>query len=109
MGSKLWPAAIAHRVVALGHVVTAIFCLGLLGLAAISVRDHYDLWSGSGGVADTLPALPVPKFAVFVAIPYGLAVLTFRFGLQAAKTWTGLEAVGGDDTLRQLGIEEERS
>jgi TRAP-type C4-dicarboxylate transport system permease small subunit len=106
VGSKLWPKAIVHRVVALGHAVTAAFCLGLLYLSAISVSDHYEIWSDSGGAADTLPALPVPKFAVFLAIPLGLAVLTFRFALQAAMTWTGAEAVGGDDTLRQLGIEE---
>jgi hypothetical protein len=40
------------------------------------------------------------------SIPVGSAVLAFRFALQGLKVWTGAESLGGDDTLRQLGIED---
>jgi len=115
IGSKLWPPSIAPKVAALGHVLTALFCVGILFLASRSlfgysidgshVPGHIDVWRSSDGAAGTLSGTGIPKWAAFLSIPYGMTVLAFRFGLEAAKTWTGLVAVGGDDTLHQLGIE----
>jgi TRAP-type C4-dicarboxylate transport system permease small subunit len=117
IGSKLWPPSLAPKVAAVGHVVTALFCAGIFFLAWRSlfgytldgqhVPGHYDLWRDSGHEAGNLAASDMPKWAAMAAIPYGMALLTFRFLLEAVKTWAGQIAVGGDDTLHQLGIEEE--
>lgn len=109
VGSKLWPPALAPKVAAVGHLVTAAFCLLLLWLAARSVAQHVDLWQATEGAAGTLSGTAIPKWAAALAIPYGMAVLSFRFLLEAALTWTGAVALGGDDTLHQLGIDEEPS
>lgn len=119
IGSKLWPAAIAGKVAAVGHLCTAVFCVGLLFLAMRSllgfdlsgshVPGHFDIWQESEGAAGTLSGTGIPKWMAFVSIPYGMAVLAFRFTLEAARTWTGRVAVGGDDTLQMLGIAEEAS
>lgn len=109
VGSKLWPASIAHRVAAVGHFITAMFSLGILFLSLRSCGEHYHTWASTEGAAGTLTGLPVPKFAVFLAIPIGMAILAFRFMLEGVKVWMGLEEVGGDDTLRQLGIEDAAS
>ncbi len=106
VGSKLWPASIAHRVAAVGHFITALFSFGILFLSIRSVGEHYHTWASTEGAAGTLTGLPVPKFAVFAAIPIGMAILGFRFTLEGIKVWLGLQEVGGDDTLRQLGIED---
>jgi TRAP-type C4-dicarboxylate transport system permease small subunit len=119
IGSKLWPASVAGKVAAVGHLCTAAFCVGILFLAVRSlvgfdlggshVPGHIDIWRGSDGAAGTLSGTGLPKWMAFVSIPYGMAVLAFRFSLEAARTWTGRVAVGGDDTLHQLGITEEPS
>lgn len=119
IGSKLWPPTLVHRIVAVGHVVTALFCVGLLYLALRSifgydlggdhVAGHLDTWRESQGAAGTLSGTGIPKWVASASIPYGMAVLAFRFLLVAAKTWTGRIEVGGDDTLHQLGIEEEEA
>ncbi len=119
IGSKIWPAALAGKVAAFGHLCTALFCLGILFLAIRSlvgfdlsgshVPGHIDIWRQSGGAAGTLSGTALPKWFAFVSIPYGMAVLAFRFSLEAARTWTGRVAVGGDDTLHQLGITEDAS
>lgn len=114
IGSKIWPAAILPKITALGHFLTALFCVGILFLAARSlfgyelsgthVPGHIDVWRQSDGAAGTLSGTAIPKWVAFLSIPYGMVVLAFRFTLEAAKTWMGLVAVGGDDTLHQLGI-----
>lgn len=119
IGSKLWPPSVVHRVVALGHVVTALFCVGILYLALRSifgydlggshVAGHLDTWRDSEGAAGTLSGTAIPKWVASASIPYGMAVLAFRFLLEAAKAWTGRIEVGGDDTLHQLGIDEEEA
>jgi TRAP-type C4-dicarboxylate transport system permease small subunit len=119
IGSKLWPPAIAPKVVALGHVLTALFCVGLFGLACRSILGydidgqhipgHYDVWSDSQGSAGTLTGTPIPKWAAMLSIPYGMAALTFRFLLEAVRTWNGQVEIGGDDTLHQLGIDAEEA
>lgn len=107
IGSKLWPPSLAPKMVALGHVITALFCLLILGLGLRSVVAHWDLWAGSEGAAGNLSGLAIPKWFPALAIPYGGAVLGFRFALEAARTLRGDFAVGGDDTLHQLGIKAE--
>lgn len=126
VGSKLWPPSVAPKVAAIGHVVTAAFCalVVVLGVRSIfgytsgadHVPGHLDTWldsdraSGNMITPVDLPGLPpidIPKWLVMASIPFGMAVLAFRFGLQGLKVWMGVEATGGDDTLRQLGIEEE--
>lgn len=115
IGSKLWPAALLPKITALGHLLTAVFCVALLLLAGRSifgyeldgshVPGHLDVWRESEGAAGTLSGTGIPKWLAALSIPYGMAVLAFRFTLEAAKTWMGLVEVGGDDTLHQLGIE----
>ena len=115
IGAKLWPPAIAPKIAALGHLLTAAFCLGILYLAGRSlfgypldgshVPGHFDVWRDSDGAAGTLSGTDIPKWVAFLSIPYGMAVLAFRFALESAKTWRGLVQVGGDDTLHQLGID----
>lgn len=119
IGSKLWPPAMAQKVATVGHLATALFCLGLLFLASRSilgyelqgthVPGHYDLWRTSEGAAGTLSGTAIPKWVAALSIPYGMVLLAFRFTLEASKTWTGRVKVGGDDTLHQLGIEEEKA
>ena len=106
IGSKLWPPSVAPKVAAVGHLVTALFCVGILWLGWRSVAAHMDLWSGSEGAAGTVSGTGIPKWAAMAAIPYGMAVLGFRFAVEAWRTWTGQIALGGDDTLHQLGIKE---
>lgn len=109
VGSKLWPPAVAPKAAAVGHVITAAFCALLLWLGFRSVLQHLDLWQSTGGAGGTLSGTAIPKWAAAAAIPYGMAALTFRFLYEAWRTWTGELAVGGDDTLHQLGIDEASS
>ncbi len=126
VGSKLWPPSVAPKVAAVGHWVTAAFCALVLVLGTRSifgytvgadhVPGHLDTWLDSDHASGNmitpvelpgLPAVNIPKWLVMASIPFGMAILAFRFGLQGLKVWTGAEVLGGDDTLRQLGIEEE--
>ncbi|MFZ5482317.1 MAG: TRAP transporter small permease [Myxococcota bacterium] len=109
IGSKLWPKHLAGKAAAVGHLATAAFCVGLLWLAWRSLDQHYADWASSEGAAGTLSGTAIPKWAATAAIPYGMLALGFRFSLEAYLTWTGKVQVGGDDTLHQLGIEEEAS
>lgn len=106
VGSKLWPPAVAPKVAAVGHLVTAAFCVLVLFLGWRSTSAHLGLWQDTGHAGGTLSGTAIPKWFAALAIPYGMAALSFRFTLEAVRTWTGELAVGGDDTLRQLGIEE---
>ncbi len=113
VGSKIWPPSLAPKIAAFGHVLTAAFCLVILFFSVRSilgfedsgshVPGHFDVWKGGAGM---LAGTPIPKWAVFLSIPYGMVVLAFRFALEAVRTWLGLVEIGGDDTLHQLGIEE---
>lgn len=119
IGSKLWPPSIAPKVAAIGHLCTAAFCLGLIFLAGRSifgfemsgthVPGHLDIWRESDGAGGTLSGTGIPKWLASLSIPYGMAVIAFRFTLDAYRTWTGQLAIGEDDTLHQLGITEEPS
>lgn len=115
VGSKLWPPSVAPKVAAIGHLVTAAFCVALLWLGwrsvfgynvdGVAVAGHLQTWSDSDGAAGVMPGTVIPKWAAVAAIPYGMAALTFRFCLEAWRTWTGRVALDGDDTLHQLGID----
>ncbi len=117
VGSKLWPPSLAPKVSALGHFVTAAFCLLVVVLGILSVfgsgsgeariPGHLDSWVDSEFASGTMTGTFIPKWVVMLSIPVGMLLLSFRFALQGIKVWTGREALGGDDTLRQLGLEEE--
>jgi TRAP-type C4-dicarboxylate transport system permease small subunit len=117
VGSKLWPPSLAPKVSAVGHFVTAAFCLLVVVLGLMSVfgsgsgdariPGHLDSWVDSHYAGGTMTGTIIPKWVVMLSIPVGMCILTFRFALQGIKVWSGVEALGGDDTLRQLGLEEE--
>lgn len=119
VGSKVWPAALAPKVAALGHGVTAAFCvlIAVLGWRSIfgvgegeaHIPGHWDTWAGSEHAAGTMTGTVIPKWMVMFSIPFGAAVLAFRFGLEGARVWLGREALGGDDTLHQLGLDADGS
>jgi TRAP-type C4-dicarboxylate transport system permease small subunit len=105
VGSKLWSKAMAPRAAALGHLITALFCLLLLWLSVRSVSQHIELWTATEGSAGTLSGTSIPRWTAYLAIPYGTAVLAFRFLLESWRTWRGDFEIGGDDTLHMLGID----
>ena len=117
VGSKLWPPALAPKIAAVGHFVTATFCVVILvlgwrslvgvGSGEAHVPGHLDTWIDSEHAAGTMTGTFIPKWIVMLSIPFGMLVLAFRFALEGVKVWTGREVQGGDDTLRQLGIDEE--
>ena len=104
IGSKLWPESLRPKVAALGHVVSAIFCLVLLFLAISSVGSHLSAWLDSEGAAGVLSGTRIPKWFAAAAIPYGTIALAFRFLLDAYRTLTNTMPEDGDETLHQLGI-----
>lgn len=104
VGSKLWPPAWQGKVAAVGHAVTAVFCLGILVLAVRSVGSHWDLWVATDGAAGNLSGLAIPKWVPALSIVYGMVLLAFRFGLDAWRAWTGRLADDGDEVLHQLGL-----
>lgn len=107
IGGRLVPPALAGKVAAIGHAVTAAFAVLILWLGLRSVLAHWDLWTATDGAAGVLSGLPIPKWFAAAAIPYGMAMLGLRFGVDAVAAWTGRLAVGGDDTLHQLGLSTE--
>ncbi len=110
IGSKIWPAALVPRVAAIGHFVTAGFCLLILGLGLRSVMDAWHVWVASeyaGGLISGVRFLP--RWTAALAIPYGMAVLAFRFTLEAIDTWRGEAEVIEDGTLHALGIKLEKA
>ncbi len=117
VGSKVWPEKLQPKVAALGHWVTAVFCLLLVvlgirsiigvGTGEMHIPGHFDTWVDSEHAAGTMTGTPIPKWLVMASIPFGSLVLAYRFGLQGLKVWVGAEKLGGDDTLKILGLDEE--
>jgi TRAP-type C4-dicarboxylate transport system permease small subunit len=105
VGGKLWPEALAPKAAAIGHFVTAAFCVLLCWLGVRSVAANWDLWASTGGAAGNLSGLDIPKWFPSLSIPYGTAMLAFRFTLEGWRTWNGEVDLSGDDTLHQLGIQ----
>jgi TRAP-type C4-dicarboxylate transport system permease small subunit len=106
IGSKLWPARLAPYAVAAGHVITAAFCVGVLVLAVKSTGQNFENWSATEHRGGVLSGTGIPKWLATASILYGMVALALRFSLEAWRVATGRVAIGGDDTLRQLGIEE---
>lgn len=106
VGSKIWPADLVPKISAAGHVFTAVFCVVLVWLGVRSVLDHVELWSSTGGAAGNLSGMAIPKWAAAAAIPYGMATLAFRFGLEAWRVGTGRLSPEVDE-LAALGIQVE--
>lgn len=106
IGSKLWPPSVAAKIAAVGHFVTAAFCLLILYLGYRSTIQHIELWQATDHAGGTLSGTAIPKWFAALAIPYGSLLLAFRFGLEGVRTWTGDLPLAGDDTLKQLGIDE---
>lgn len=114
IGAKLWPARFAPIAAGIGHLVTAVFCVVLLGLAWRSmfgfeldgqhVPGHVEVWTSSDHAAGNLSGTDIPRWVAVASILYGMLVLAFRFTVEAVRLFMGLEATGGDDTLRMLGI-----
>lgn len=106
LGSKLWPKRWLPKVQALGNFVTALFCFALGALAVVSIRDHFGDWSGTDGAGGTFVAqgLPqLPRFAAYIIVPFGFALMGLRFLLLA---WTQEEET--DDPMHMLGLDEEQ-
>ena len=105
VGSKVWPEAVRPWVAALGHVVTAAFCLGMLWLAQRSIVEHVALWRDTGGAGGNLSGTAIPKWFAVAAVPWGMLTLSVRFLAEAWRSVTGRIPADADDTLHQLGID----
>jgi C4-dicarboxylate transporter DctQ subunit len=104
VGPKLFPEAARKYVVALGHLATAGFTIFLAALAVWSVFQHHNDWTTSNYEGGTFPSLAIPKWAAFLAIPYGLAVMALRVLGDMAATLRG-EDTSGDEvaTFKKMG------
>ena len=78
MGEKIWPERAAPYVRSVGMFVTALFCLFLVALAVLSIRDHLAGWTVNHLAGNLLPT-DIPKWAVFLILPYTFVVMTLRF------------------------------
>lgn len=108
LGSKLWPKRALPYVQAVGNAVTAVFCVVLGGLAAWSLKDHWQDWRDTQGAGGVFAALPIPKWAAFLALPTGFGAMAVRFFLQAidgARRGT----VEEDDAMHLLGMRADGS
>ena len=104
-GTKLWPEAARPWVAAVGHLVTAGFCVGMLWLAQRSIVEHVALWRDTGGAGGNLSGTAIPKWFAVAAVPWGMLTLSLRFLAEAWRSENGLIPVDADDTLHQLGID----
>jgi TRAP-type C4-dicarboxylate transport system permease small subunit len=83
MGEKIWPERAMPAVRSLGMVATALFAGFLLALAIVSVKDHHAGWAVNPLAGNLLPT-QIPKWVIFLIIPYTFLVMTLRFlGLAA--------------------------
>jgi TRAP-type C4-dicarboxylate transport system permease small subunit len=78
MGEKLWPAGWRPLVRRLAQAVTAGFCGLITVLAAMSLADHYDAWTTAPN-ADLVPSVDIPKWIVFLVVPYAFGMMGWRF------------------------------
>lgn len=91
MGEKLWPARAMPYVRRLAMAVTAAFTTLLLVLSVISLKDHYAGWVTNHLAGNLLPTA-IPKWVVFLILPYTFAIMTLRF---LGAVWSGVTS-GGD-------------
>ncbi len=78
MGEKLWPAKAMPVVRRLAMAVTTLFCVLLLVLSLYSIEDHYSGWVVNHLAGNLLPT-EIPKWVVFMVLPYTFLVMTLRF------------------------------
>lgn len=77
-GSKLWPEKLQKPIRILAGVVVAIFCLFLAYLAFTLIEDEYADYDPAYGTG-VFQAVALPKFIVFMALPYGFIMIVFRY------------------------------
>jgi TRAP-type C4-dicarboxylate transport system permease small subunit len=78
MGEKIWPEKMMPAVRSLGMLATALFVGFLLALAFVSIADHHAGWVVNHLAGNLLPT-EVPKWVVFLIIPYTFGIMTLRF------------------------------
>lgn len=78
MGEKLWPPRVQPYVKGLAAIVTGILC-ALLGILAFSsLRLHYQTWLANPLTGQLLPT-EIPKWTIFLVLPYTFVVMSLRF------------------------------
>ena len=95
MGEKIWPAKVKPYVQATARLVTASFCVFLLGLAYLSTVDHFGTWATNHN-ADVIPSVEWPKWAVFLVLPVTFAAMALRFARQAVDVARGRDEAPAD-------------
>jgi TRAP-type C4-dicarboxylate transport system permease small subunit len=105
LGSKIWPKALLPKVQGAGHLVTALFCLVLVVLSCVSLRDHYRDWASTDGAGGSFVALALPKFLAFAIVPVGFLVMAVRFLAQMLESFSG--QIEEDDALHMLGLQND--
>jgi TRAP-type C4-dicarboxylate transport system permease small subunit len=83
MGDKLWPARVRPVIKTISQTVTALFCLVIAALGAMSIAEHFHDWRSAAG-AGLLPSIDWPKWLVFLVIPYAFTMIALRFAARAA-------------------------
>jgi TRAP-type C4-dicarboxylate transport system permease small subunit len=78
MGEKIWPEKMMPAVRSLGMLATALFVGFLLALACLSIADHQANWALNPLAGNLLPT-ELPKWVVFLIIPYTFGIMSFRF------------------------------
>ncbi len=104
VGPKLFPEAARGFVVAIGHIMTAAFCLWLGYLAIGGLREHYQdrLETNMTGAAFT--ELPIPYWLAYTPIAYALIVMGLRFLAEAIASARGQDTSEDEvATFKRLG------
>lgn len=78
MGEKLWPEKMRPGVKAVSRMVAGAFALLLAVLGAMSMYDHFVLWTDTPQ-ASLIPAVDIPKWIVFGVVPYAFGAVALRF------------------------------
>jgi TRAP-type C4-dicarboxylate transport system permease small subunit len=83
MSEKLWPRAWQPGLRRVASFATAVFCAMIAVLGAMSVAAHYRTWEGNPQ-AGLVPAVDLPRWAVYLVIPYAFGMMAARLGGRAA-------------------------
>jgi TRAP-type C4-dicarboxylate transport system permease small subunit len=78
VGEKLWPAGVRPFVRGLARITAGLFSLMIAVLAAMSTIDHLQLWLETPQAA-LIPAVDLPKWLVFLVVPYAFGMMGLRF------------------------------
>ncbi|MBI4819073.1 MAG: TRAP transporter small permease [Deltaproteobacteria bacterium] len=82
MGEKLWPKSLQPSVRSFAQLVAGGFALVLAVLGAMSVADHFQVWTTSPE-AGLIPSVDLPKWLVFLVVPYAFGMIGLRFVARA--------------------------